>query len=69
MFFKGIRSVIPQDLLYPFDASELAILMSGSKQIDVDDWWTNTFYKGEYAEKKEKHKVVQWFWEELKSLD
>lgn len=52
-------------MFFPFDAEELQVLMSGTKKIDVEDWKRNTFYKGEYADKKDTHQVVRWFWEEL----
>jgi hypothetical protein len=53
----------------PFDEGELLVLMSGIKEISVDDWRQNTFYKGDYTETKDKHKVIQWFWEEMKKMD
>ena len=42
--------------------------MFGVKQIDIEDWKQNTFYKGEYADLKEKHKVVKWFWKAVTKM-
>ncbi len=35
----------------------------------MKDWKANTFYKGNYADSKENHKVCKWFWQEMEKLD
>ena len=37
--------------------------MCGLPEISMDDWRLNTEYTGEFSSKKERHKVVKWFWE------
>jgi len=65
----GFYDVIPEPLLTIFDFQELELLMSGLPEIDVDDWSANTLYIGQFEQRKEHHKVCQWFWEVVKEFD
>ena len=62
MLLKGFYEIIPQNLISIFDFQELELLVCGLPNIDLDDWKRNSVYKGEYQRKKDKHKVVKWFW-------
>lgn len=62
----GFYDVIPESLLTIFDFQELELLMCGVPVIDIDDWMANTSYLGQFEEKKDKAKTVQWFWELLR---
>ena len=59
----GFYDVIPESLLTIFDFQELELLMCGVPVIDIDDWMANTSYLGQFEDKKDKAKTVQWFWE------
>jgi hypothetical protein len=41
-FLKGLYEIVPAELLVLFDAEELDYVLSGSDEIDVDDWERNT---------------------------
>ncbi len=45
-----------------FTALEFEMLLNGLSFINVDDWETNTVYKGGY---KAGHKNIKWFWQVL----
>jgi len=55
----GFQSVLPLELMEPFDAAELELLLCGSEEVDVDDWRHNTLYKSGYTAESE---VITWFW-------
>ena len=49
VYFKGFSEVMPVNLLYNFDAQELEFLMTGTLEIDIDDWRVHTEYRnGKY---------------------
>ena len=50
-----------------FDYRELELLICGLPNINVNDWRDHTHYRGAYASKGARHKVIQWFWETLES--
>ncbi|VDK30455.1 unnamed protein product [Gongylonema pulchrum] len=52
--------IIDRDLLCIFDSKQLELVLSGTVEIDIDDWRENTEYKnGYYAE----HICIVWFWD------
>ena len=61
----GFFDVIPEPALMVFDPSELELLLCGTPTIDMDDWESNTIYKGLYQGhgRHKKFQVVQWFWQ------
>jgi hypothetical protein len=52
---KGFNSLIPQRLVKIFSPFEFDFLLSGQTLIDLEDWMSNTMYKGYY---NEKHPVI-----------
>ncbi|KAJ0399976.1 hypothetical protein P43SY_006229 [Pythium insidiosum] len=46
------------------DAEELDFVLSGSDEIDVDDWERNTKYTSDLL----NHRVRRWFWEMVRSM-
>lgn len=56
---SGLSEIIPQDLISDFDERELALLIGGISEIDVDDWKSHTEYRGY----NENEQVIKWFWE------
>jgi hypothetical protein len=67
-FLKGVYEVIPLEYLSIFDYQELELLMCGIPTIDTDDWMRHTEYLGEYSRFGEQHKVIQWFWEVIRTF-
>lgn len=59
MFLRGFYDVVPAALLTELDVRELEMLVCGLPEIDVDDWRSNTTYRG--CDGSEQ--AVQWFWE------
>ncbi|KAI6028340.1 hypothetical protein F5J12DRAFT_959304 [Pisolithus orientalis] len=57
-FMSGFSELIPQDLITVFDERELELLIGGMSEIDVDDWFKHTDYRG-YETNDD---VIQWFW-------
>jgi len=57
-FLQGFHELVPAELIAPFDANELELLISGLPEIDIDDLKRNTEYQG-YVETSP---VVRWFW-------
>jgi len=55
----GFQSVLPLELMEPFDAAELELLLCGSDEVDLEDWKVNTLYKSGYTAESE---VIKWFW-------
>jgi hypothetical protein len=66
-FIDSFLSVIPNNLLSVFDVEQLEQILFGQKEIDVEDWKNNTFYKGKYLENGE-HQALKWFWEILREI-
>lgn len=52
---KGIRWLLPIDILSIFNPVEFDFLLSGQDRIDINDWRQNTIYKGYYSE---EHPVI-----------
>eukprot|EP01035_Chromulina_nebulosa_P020157 gene20157-26170_t len=75
-FLRGLYDVIPEPLLAVFDFQELELLLHGLPNIDMDDWIRNAEYTGEFSNSSNgpialsaQHKVVQWFWDIVKSME
>ncbi|XP_072037626.1 E3 ubiquitin-protein ligase NEDD4-like [Amphiura filiformis] len=65
-FMEGLTELVPLDMLKIFDENEVELLLSGLGDINVNDWKSNTAYRGGYHA---NHIVVQWFWKALLSFD
>jgi len=61
----GFYEVVPEVLIGVFNFQELELLLCGLPNISTEDWRVNTEYTGEFSSKKDRHKVVKWFWEVL----
>ena len=62
---KGIYSIFEGVLEGVFSVEELAFLLSGQDNIDLNDWKENTIYKGCY---NPNHPVIKMFWEKIGTL-
>ncbi|KAH9894888.1 hypothetical protein C8Q73DRAFT_645187 [Cubamyces lactineus] len=60
----GFYEIIPKDLITIFNERELELLISGTPDIDVDEWRSATEYNG-YSS---SDPVIVWFWRALKSF-
>ncbi|PIK54323.1 putative E3 ubiquitin-protein ligase NEDD4 [Apostichopus japonicus] len=65
-FKEGFAELIPIEDLKVFDENEIELLLSGLGDINVNDWRTNTAYRGGYHA---NHGVIQWFWKAVLSFD
>lgn len=63
-FLKGVYEVVPAGLLALFDPEEMDYLVSGSDEIDVEDWRRNT----KYSENLHGHMAMRWFWEFVEEM-
>ncbi|KAH7909328.1 hypothetical protein BJ138DRAFT_1181114 [Hygrophoropsis aurantiaca] len=61
----GFQEIIPKDLISIFNEKELELLISGTPDIDVDEWRAATEYNG-YAS---SDPVIVWWWRALKSFN
>ncbi|CAN3374703.1 hypothetical protein DIURU_002316 [Diutina rugosa] len=64
-FSRGFYEFVPQTSISTFTPSELEWLLSGSGQIDLDDWKANTLYLGY----DDDCTTIRWFWEVVAALD
>ena len=68
-FIKKIRDTfykhIPFGKIKCLNSNELELLINGRPFIEVEEWKSNTEYKGLY---NSNHIVIQWFWEILSEL-
>mmetsp|Transcript_5444 Transcript_5444/g.4614 ORF Transcript_5444/g.4614 Transcript_5444/m.4614 type:complete len:206 (+) Transcript_5444:389-1006(+) len=67
-FISAFLAIIPHEYLSVFKLDELEQVLFGIKEINIQDWKDNTFYKGKYQEDN-NHQVLQWFWEILETLN
>ena len=51
--------MIPKNVISVFDSDELDFLMNGAPEINIEDWKSNTEYRGEFTA---YHRVIKWFW-------
>lgn len=64
-FLAGLRQMVPANLLSSFTVGELKRIISGSADINVDDWEANTIYSGRL---QKTDQVIRWFWEAVRSF-
>ncbi|KAF9447492.1 hypothetical protein P691DRAFT_776106 [Macrolepiota fuliginosa MF-IS2] len=62
---SGFYEIIPKDLITIFNEQELELLISGTPDIDVDEWRAATEYNG-YAGSDPN---IVWWWRALKSFN
>lgn len=64
----GLHQFCPEALLTAaakcFTVEEFDLLISGPREVDIDDWQLHTRYENCSAE----HLVIHWFWEEVRML-
>ncbi|KAG8907932.1 hypothetical protein FRB99_001440 [Tulasnella sp. 403] len=63
-FLTGFYDIIPKDLIAIFNEQELELLISGTPDIDVDEWRAATDYTGYTS----ADPVIVWWWRALKSF-
>ena len=63
-FLKGFYDIVPTDLISIFDEGELELLISGTPDVDIDDWRANTDYQNYNASSPQ----IQWFWRAVRSF-
>ena len=63
---KGFITLISINYISIFTIEELSFVLSGQDIINLNDWKSNTIYKGNV---KEKSKIIQLFWEVLSELN
>ncbi|KZS98333.1 hypothetical protein SISNIDRAFT_546300 [Sistotremastrum niveocremeum HHB9708] len=61
----GIYEIIPKDLISIFNEQEVELLISGTPDIDVDEWRAATDYNGYTS----SDPVIVWWWRALKSFN
>lgn len=61
----GFQEIIPNDLITIFNEQELELLISGTPDIDVDEWRAATEYSGYTS----SDPVIVWWWRALKSFN
>ncbi|VDM54822.1 unnamed protein product [Angiostrongylus costaricensis] len=62
---RGVHQIIDRDFLRVFTADELELVLSGSREIDLEDWRRNTEYRGGYFD---DHVVIEWFWDRVAQM-
>ncbi|CAK5281578.1 unnamed protein product, partial [Mycena citricolor] len=62
---SGFYDIIPKDLITIFNEQELELLISGTPDIDVDEWRSATEYNG-YTSSDPN---IVWWWRALKSFN
>ncbi|KAG6866357.1 hypothetical protein C0991_005278 [Blastosporella zonata] len=62
---SGFYEIIPKDLITIFNEKELELLISGTPDIDVDEWRAATEYNG-YSSSDPN---IVWWWRALKSFN
>jgi E3 ubiquitin-protein ligase HUWE1 len=63
-FTKGFHDLVPHELVAPFNAAELELLISGLPEIDVDDLQAHTEYTGYTAASP----IIAWFWAVVRGM-
>jgi len=61
----GFYEIIPKDLISIFNEQEVELLISGTPDIDVDEWRAATDYNG-YTQ---SDPMIVWWWRALKSFN
>ncbi|KAF9531661.1 hypothetical protein CPB83DRAFT_79933 [Crepidotus variabilis] len=62
---KGFYEIIPKDLITIFNEQELELLISGTPDVDVDEWRAATEYNGYTGSDPN----IVWWWRALKSFN
>jgi len=62
---SGFYEIIPKELVTIFNEQELELLISGTPDIDVDEWRSATEYNGYTS----SDPVIVWWWRALKSFN
>uniref|UniRef100_A0A7E4UYV5 HECT-type E3 ubiquitin transferase n=1 Tax=Panagrellus redivivus TaxID=6233 RepID=A0A7E4UYV5_PANRE len=62
---RGVYSLVDREYLRVFDAKQLELVLSGTVEINIEDWRENTEYKNGFFE---DHVVVRWFWDTVYSF-
>jgi len=65
-FLEGLNEVIPKKLLNILSIDDLKKLLVGKTEIDIEDWKSNTIYKGEGS--CQTHPTVLAFWKIISEL-
>jgi len=65
-FLEGFYKVIPLENMQILNPNEVEMLLYGVPIINLQDWKSNTIYKGAYYE---NHQIIQWFWEVLNGFN
>lgn len=63
-FMRGFHEIVPESLLGIFREEELELLTRGTKEINVEDWKSNTIYQN--ASSTSQH--IVWFWEVMSAI-
>lgn len=63
-FLEGFYEIVPKEHIAIFDEKELELLISGTPDIEVEDWRSATEYHGYSA----SDAVIVWWWRALKSF-
>ena len=63
---SGVREIVPLRMLKRFDATELEWLISGSAEIDLEDWKENTLYSSGISD---QNPVVRYFWRAVEGFE
>lgn len=67
-FINSFLAIVPHEYISVFTIDELYQVLFGQKEISVDDWKNNTFYKGRYSDNPD-HQTIKWFWEVISELN
>lgn len=65
ILLTSFNQILNDNLLNSLESSDLKRILSGSLELDLNDWRTNTIYKGGYSD---CHIVVEWFWEVIETM-
>ena len=63
---EGFFNLLSINYIQIFTVEEFNFILSGQAIININDWKSNTIYKGKY---KEKSPIIQLFWEVLNELN
>ncbi|PIO69537.1 HECT-domain protein [Teladorsagia circumcincta] len=62
---RGLHQIIDRDFLRVFTVDQVELVLSGSREIDLEDWRKNTEYRGGYFD---EHVVIEWFWDRVAQM-
>ncbi|ULU01627.1 hypothetical protein L3Y34_001738 [Caenorhabditis briggsae] len=65
IILESFSQILKADILNGMCSSELKRILSGSLELDLNDWRINTIYKGGYSD---CHIVIEWFWEVIETM-